>query len=227
MVGERTVIGRAGGIDNDVRLGARVKVQSQVYVTAFSVVEDDVFLGPAPRRPTTTRWAATRPTSRCAARPSAAPPASAAARCSCPASRSARRRSWAPAPWSRRTCRRAPSWSGCLRVRCARSRDDELLERWRRAARDPRRPSARSAPRSSSSAPSPSSRLAFEASPTSRSDLGRALERVVDHDVALPVQADALERHLDALAARCASPPWRSRSRRRGPACSISHIAST
>jgi acetyltransferase-like isoleucine patch superfamily enzyme len=45
-VGERTVIGRAAGIDNDVRLGARVKVQSQVYVTAYSVVEDDVFLGP-------------------------------------------------------------------------------------------------------------------------------------------------------------------------------------
>jgi len=45
-IGERTVIGRAAGIDNDVRLGARVKVQSQVYVTAFSVVEDDVFLGP-------------------------------------------------------------------------------------------------------------------------------------------------------------------------------------
>jgi acetyltransferase-like isoleucine patch superfamily enzyme len=45
-VGERTVIGRSAGIDNDVTLGARVKVQSQVYVTAHSVVEDDVFLGP-------------------------------------------------------------------------------------------------------------------------------------------------------------------------------------
>jgi acetyltransferase-like isoleucine patch superfamily enzyme len=45
-IGARTVIGRAAGIDNDVRLGARVKVQSQVYVTAYSVVEDDVFLGP-------------------------------------------------------------------------------------------------------------------------------------------------------------------------------------
>jgi acetyltransferase-like isoleucine patch superfamily enzyme len=45
-IGERSVIGRAAGIDNDVRIGARVKVQSQVYVTAFSVVEDDVFLGP-------------------------------------------------------------------------------------------------------------------------------------------------------------------------------------
>ena len=45
-IGERTVIGRAAGIDNDVRIGARVKVQSQVYVTAYSVLEDDVFIGP-------------------------------------------------------------------------------------------------------------------------------------------------------------------------------------
>jgi acetyltransferase-like isoleucine patch superfamily enzyme len=45
-VGERTVIGRGAGIDNDVRIGARVKLQSQVYVTAHSVVEGDVFLGP-------------------------------------------------------------------------------------------------------------------------------------------------------------------------------------
>jgi acetyltransferase-like isoleucine patch superfamily enzyme len=45
-IGERTVIGRGAGIDNDVTIGARVKIQSQVYVTAFSTVEDDVFLGP-------------------------------------------------------------------------------------------------------------------------------------------------------------------------------------
>src|SRR5262249_11963424 len=31
---------------NDVSIGARVKAQTNVYVTAFSVVEDDVFLGP-------------------------------------------------------------------------------------------------------------------------------------------------------------------------------------
>jgi UDP-2-acetamido-3-amino-2,3-dideoxy-glucuronate N-acetyltransferase len=45
-IGAQTVVGRAAGIDNDVTIGARVKIQSQVYVTAFSVVEDDVFLGP-------------------------------------------------------------------------------------------------------------------------------------------------------------------------------------
>ena len=45
-VGPRTVIGRGSAIDNDVRIGARVKIQTNVYVTAFSVVEDDVFIGP-------------------------------------------------------------------------------------------------------------------------------------------------------------------------------------
>jgi acetyltransferase-like isoleucine patch superfamily enzyme len=33
-------------VDNDVVVGARVRLQSQVYLTAFSVVEDDVFVGP-------------------------------------------------------------------------------------------------------------------------------------------------------------------------------------
>jgi len=46
MIGPRTVIGRGSAIDNDVMIGARVKIQTNVYVTAFSVVEDDVFIGP-------------------------------------------------------------------------------------------------------------------------------------------------------------------------------------
>ncbi|MEA2269427.1 MAG: hypothetical protein QOD55_1280 [Solirubrobacteraceae bacterium] len=45
-VGAGTVIGRASGIDNDVVIGSRVKIQSNVYVTAYSLVEDDVFIGP-------------------------------------------------------------------------------------------------------------------------------------------------------------------------------------
>jgi acetyltransferase-like isoleucine patch superfamily enzyme len=45
-IGAATVIGRGSAIDNDVSIGARVKVQTNVYVTAFSVVEDDVFIGP-------------------------------------------------------------------------------------------------------------------------------------------------------------------------------------
>jgi acetyltransferase-like isoleucine patch superfamily enzyme len=46
VVGPQTVIGRGSAIDNDVMIGARVKIQTNVYVTAFSVIEDDVFVGP-------------------------------------------------------------------------------------------------------------------------------------------------------------------------------------
>jgi acetyltransferase-like isoleucine patch superfamily enzyme len=46
VIGPQTVIGRGSAIDNDVTIGARVKIQTNVYVTAFSVVEDDVFIGP-------------------------------------------------------------------------------------------------------------------------------------------------------------------------------------
>jgi len=45
-IGAGTVIGRGSTVDNDVRIGARVRVQTDVYVTAYSVVEDDVFVGP-------------------------------------------------------------------------------------------------------------------------------------------------------------------------------------
>jgi UDP-2-acetamido-3-amino-2,3-dideoxy-glucuronate N-acetyltransferase len=45
-IGPGSVVGRASVIDNDVSLGARVKVQTGVYLTAFTLVEDDVFLGP-------------------------------------------------------------------------------------------------------------------------------------------------------------------------------------
>jgi UDP-2-acetamido-3-amino-2,3-dideoxy-glucuronate N-acetyltransferase len=46
VVGGRSVIGRGSVVDNDVTVGARVKVQTNVYLTAFTVVEDDVFVGP-------------------------------------------------------------------------------------------------------------------------------------------------------------------------------------
>lgn len=45
-IGAGTVIGRGSQVDNDVRVGARVRVQSGVYLTAFTTVEDDVFIGP-------------------------------------------------------------------------------------------------------------------------------------------------------------------------------------
>jgi acetyltransferase-like isoleucine patch superfamily enzyme len=45
-IGAGSVIGRGSVVDNDVRVGARVKVQTSVYLTAFTVIEDDVFVGP-------------------------------------------------------------------------------------------------------------------------------------------------------------------------------------
>jgi UDP-2-acetamido-3-amino-2,3-dideoxy-glucuronate N-acetyltransferase len=45
-IGAGSVIGRGSVVDNDVSVGARVRVQTNVYLTAFTVVEDDVFVGP-------------------------------------------------------------------------------------------------------------------------------------------------------------------------------------
>ena len=45
-VGAGSVVGRGSVVDNDVSIGARVRIQTNVYLTAFSVVEDDVFVGP-------------------------------------------------------------------------------------------------------------------------------------------------------------------------------------
>lgn len=45
-VGERTLIGSGVIIEDRVRVGARVSLQSNVYVPTFTVIEDDVFLGP-------------------------------------------------------------------------------------------------------------------------------------------------------------------------------------
>lgn len=46
VIGVDSVVGRGAGVDNDVTVGDRVRLQSQTYLTAYSVVEDDVFLGP-------------------------------------------------------------------------------------------------------------------------------------------------------------------------------------
>jgi UDP-2-acetamido-3-amino-2,3-dideoxy-glucuronate N-acetyltransferase len=45
-IGAGSMIGRGSTVDNDVRMGARVRVQTDVYLTAFSVIEEDVFVGP-------------------------------------------------------------------------------------------------------------------------------------------------------------------------------------
>lgn len=45
-IGADTVIGRGTAVDNDVTIGARVKVQSNCYLTGFTTVEDGAFLAP-------------------------------------------------------------------------------------------------------------------------------------------------------------------------------------
>ncbi len=45
-IGRDTVIGRGTAVDNDVTIGTDVRVQSNCYLTANSVVEDYVFVGP-------------------------------------------------------------------------------------------------------------------------------------------------------------------------------------
>jgi acetyltransferase-like isoleucine patch superfamily enzyme len=45
-IGAETVVGRGVAVDNDVTVGQRVRLQTQCYLTAHSVVEDDVFVGP-------------------------------------------------------------------------------------------------------------------------------------------------------------------------------------
>jgi acetyltransferase-like isoleucine patch superfamily enzyme len=45
-IGASSVVGRGSAVDNDVVIGERVRVQTSVYLTAYTVVEDDVFVGP-------------------------------------------------------------------------------------------------------------------------------------------------------------------------------------
>jgi acetyltransferase-like isoleucine patch superfamily enzyme len=46
-VGAESVIGRGAMVEHDVTIGERVKLLDHAYLTAQSVVEDDVFIGPA------------------------------------------------------------------------------------------------------------------------------------------------------------------------------------
>jgi acetyltransferase-like isoleucine patch superfamily enzyme len=46
VVGEESVVGAGVSVDNDVTIGARVRVQTGAYITAHSVIEDDVFVAP-------------------------------------------------------------------------------------------------------------------------------------------------------------------------------------
>jgi UDP-2-acetamido-3-amino-2,3-dideoxy-glucuronate N-acetyltransferase len=45
-IGADSAVGRGSAVDNDVVVGERVRIQTGCYLTAFSRVEDDVFVGP-------------------------------------------------------------------------------------------------------------------------------------------------------------------------------------
>jgi acetyltransferase-like isoleucine patch superfamily enzyme len=46
VVGAGSVVGRGSAIDNDVTIGADVRIQTNCYLTGFTVVEDHAFVGP-------------------------------------------------------------------------------------------------------------------------------------------------------------------------------------
>jgi acetyltransferase-like isoleucine patch superfamily enzyme len=45
-IGAESVIGRGSVVDNEVEVGPRARVQTNVYLTAFTLLESDVFIGP-------------------------------------------------------------------------------------------------------------------------------------------------------------------------------------
>jgi acetyltransferase-like isoleucine patch superfamily enzyme len=45
-LGDEVVVGRGSLVENDTVVGARVRIQANAYVTAYSILEDDVFIAP-------------------------------------------------------------------------------------------------------------------------------------------------------------------------------------
>jgi acetyltransferase-like isoleucine patch superfamily enzyme len=45
-IGERSLVGRGSAVDCDVVVGAEVRIQTNCYISAFTEIEDDVFVGP-------------------------------------------------------------------------------------------------------------------------------------------------------------------------------------
>jgi acetyltransferase-like isoleucine patch superfamily enzyme len=45
-IGDEVVIGRGAFVENDVSIGSRTRIQANAYVTAYSLLEDDVFIAP-------------------------------------------------------------------------------------------------------------------------------------------------------------------------------------
>ena len=45
-LGDGVVVGRGSLVENDTSVGARTKIQANAYVTAYSLLEEDVFIAP-------------------------------------------------------------------------------------------------------------------------------------------------------------------------------------
>ena len=45
-VGDDVVLGRGSLIENDTTIGSKTKIQAEAYITAYSTLEDDVFIAP-------------------------------------------------------------------------------------------------------------------------------------------------------------------------------------
>ncbi|HEV2902068.1 MAG TPA: acyltransferase, partial [Gaiellaceae bacterium] len=45
-LGEDVVVGRGSLVENDTTIGSRTKIQADAYVTAYSTLEEDVFIAP-------------------------------------------------------------------------------------------------------------------------------------------------------------------------------------
>ena len=46
QIGDEVIIGRGSLVENDVTIGARTRIQANAYVTAYSTLEEDVFIAP-------------------------------------------------------------------------------------------------------------------------------------------------------------------------------------
>jgi UDP-2-acetamido-3-amino-2,3-dideoxy-glucuronate N-acetyltransferase len=46
VIGDGSVVGSGSSVDNDVTIGAGVRIQTGCYLTAYTLIEDDVFVAP-------------------------------------------------------------------------------------------------------------------------------------------------------------------------------------
>ena len=116
-IGDDVVVGRGSLVENDTTVGALTKIQADAYITAYSTLEDNVFIAPCVVTTNDNFMGRTEqrhallqgPTIRRGARVGGGAML-------CPGSRSARRRSSAPVRSSTETSRRARSSSATPRA---------------------------------------------------------------------------------------------------------------